>query len=124
MRFLILLIGFGFLSADGFTQSKTIVKDTVPSDTFEIQVLDPGFMNWCITRARPRGFYGLPYLETQNRFMVAVWNSRAYSGQRPYGFPIDYDPNIRYGYEVNWTLFNYFLYFQEVTGERLGIRLR
>ena len=37
-----------------------------------------------------------------------------------YELQIDYEPNIDYGYEVNYMLYNYFIYFQIKYKQRLG----
>ena len=37
-----------------------------------------------------------------------------------YELQINYDPQIDYGYEVNYQLYNYFVYFQRKYGQRLG----
>ena len=37
-----------------------------------------------------------------------------------YQMRIDYDQNINYGYEVNYLLYNYLVYFQLSNNQRLG----
>ncbi|RYJ44940.1 DUF6146 family protein [Flavobacterium beibuense] len=90
---------------------------------YEIIIIDPGFNSWLYSRARPRGYYNLQYFETKNKLWVTQWNIRAMQPQR-YGdlylMAIDYEPHIDYGYEVNYMLYNYLVYFQLTTGERLG----
>lgn len=82
---------------------------------YEIIIIDPGFTGWLASTARPRGYYEQPYLEVKNRQWVTEWNIRA---QNPlkygklYQMQIDYRPNIDYGYEVNYLLYNYLVYFQ------------
>ena len=84
---------------------------------YEIIIIDAGFNSWLLSRARPRGYYSESYLEIKNQFYVTSWNSRV--GQpmqfnpNLYEMRIDYDPKIHYGYEVNYLLYNYFIYFQE-----------
>ncbi len=36
-----------------------------------------------------------------------------------YEMRIDYDPSIDYGYEVNYKLYNYFIYFQLTYKQKL-----
>ena len=52
------------------------------------------------------------------------WNNRvllpAQYDTNLYQWPIDYDPKIDYGYEVNYKLYNYFIYFQRKYNQRLG----
>ena len=49
-------------------------------------------------------------------FYVTTWNSRVLQPQRfnpnLYEMQIDYKANIDYGYDVNYQLYNYFVYFQ------------
>lgn len=102
-------------------------KDTVrianDSLEYEVIIIDPGFNTYLNSRAKPRGYYGQPYLENKNRFWVLEWNIRYNNPQRfgnLYQLPIDYDPKINYGYEVNYLLFNYLVYFQNANNQRLG----
>ncbi len=91
---------------------------------YEIIIIDPGFATWLLTNARPEGFYSQQYLETRNKIYVIEWNQRV---QQPFRFNpnlyelrIDYEPHIDYGYEVNYKLYNYFIYFQMRFNQRLG----
>ena len=90
---------------------------------YEVIIFDPNFSTWLLTQAKPRGFYGLSYLENKNVFFVANWNIRVNQPQRYnrnlYQLKIDYEPNIRYGYEVNYLLYNYFVYFEKVNRVKL-----
>ena len=117
MKRLFLLV-FTSLSFSCFSQSKDTVIISNDSLEYEITIIQPGFDTWLFTNARPRGFYSLSYLESQNRFYTSEWNRRFFD------FYIPYDYNVKYGYEVNYILFNYFLYFQATTGRRLGVRRR
>lgn len=119
-----LFIIFICISNISFAQKADTVKIEKDSTEYEVTVFDPLFNTWLITNARPRGFYGLQYLESHNKFYVADWNTRVGIRNGLYQFWIDYDPNIKYGYEVNYILFNYFQFFMATTGERLGIRRR
>jgi hypothetical protein len=90
---------------------------------YEIIIIDPGFNTWLASRAQPRNYYSQNHLESKNRFWVTEWNIRAMQPQR-YGdlylMQIDYRPNINYGYEVNYLLYNYLVYFQINNNQRLG----
>jgi len=109
-------------------QTKKTVSDTVrianDSLEYEVVIIDPGFSTWLATRARPRGFYSESYLENKNMFWVAEWNSRVNQSQRYsrnlYELPINYDRNIHYGYEVNYLIYNYLVYFQITNNQKLG----
>lgn len=91
---------------------------------YEIIIIEPGFNTWLISIAKPEGFYSQSYLENRNQLYVLEWNSRVLQPTQYdtnlYELRIDYDSNIDYGYEVNYKLFNYFIYFQRKYNERLG----
>ncbi|WP_088341222.1 DUF6146 family protein [Robiginitalea sediminis] len=91
---------------------------------YEIVIIDPGFYNWLVSVAHPEGYYSQTFLETRNAVYVTNWNNRVLlPGQfdpNLYEWPIDYDPRIDYGYEVNYKLYNYFIYFQRKYKQRLG----
>lgn len=91
---------------------------------YEIIIIDPGFNNWLLTSARQRGYYEQIYLESRNRVLVTEWNARVLQPNQYnpnlYEFQINYEPNIDYGYEVNYLLYNYFLYFQLKYNQRLS----
>jgi hypothetical protein len=101
------------------TDTVRIANDSLE---YEIIIIDPGFNSWLYSRAQPRGYYGEQYLKNKNRFWVTEWNIRANNPIRYgdlYQMRIDYDPAINYGYEVNYLLYNYLVYFQNVNNQRL-----
>ena len=83
---------------------------------YEITIIDIGYTTWLNGRAQPRGFYSISFLENRNYMYVTEWNNRVLEPLRYdpnlYEMRIDYQPNINYGYEVNYLLYNYFLYFE------------
>lgn len=83
---------------------------------YDIMIVEPGFNSWLLSQP-PRGFYGQSLLESKNRLFVSEYNNRVLQPARYphnlYTEQINYDPNIDYGYEVNYLLYNYFVYFQE-----------
>lgn len=91
---------------------------------YEIIIIEPGFNVWLQSIARPEGYYSQTYLENRNNIYVIEWNQRVLQPQRfnpnLYELQIDYSPNIDYGYEVNYKLYNYFIYFQRKYKQRLG----
>ncbi|QLE02653.1 hypothetical protein HX109_14200 [Galbibacter sp. BG1] len=103
-------------------------KDTVEiaddSTEYRIIIIDPGFYTWLNSIARPEGYYSQQYMESRNNIYVINWNQRVMNPQQfnpnLYEMQIDYSPNIDYGYEVNYKLYNYFLYFQRKYNQRLG----
>jgi hypothetical protein len=125
MKFIVTTILF-FLSLTCYSQNSDTVR--IKNDTleYEIVIIDPYFNFWLIGNARPRGFYGLGYLESYNRFYISNWNNRVMSSNYTdiNIFIIDYDFNIKYGYEVNYLLFNYFQYYMSKTGQTLGNQRR
>lgn len=113
------------------TDKKNLVAKT--SDTikiandsleYEIIIIDPGFSSWLAKNAKPRGFYSINFLESRNQTYVVEWNSRVNqiqgNNRNMYEMRIDYEPFTRYGYEVNYLLYNYFIYFQMVNNQKLG----
>ncbi|WP_282042722.1 DUF6146 family protein [Winogradskyella flava] len=109
------------------SDSPLVENDTVSISSdeteYEIIIIEPGFNNWIISRARPRGFYSQQWLESRNELLVQSWNQRnlqpAAYDPNLYQLRIDYDRNTDYGYEVNYLLYNYFVYFQLQYNQRL-----
>lgn len=113
------------------TAQNQVAVTSAPSDTvriandsleYEVIIIDPGFNSWLLSRAQPRGYYGENYLKNKNRFWVTEWNIRANNPIRYgdlYQMQINYDATIDYGYEVNYLLYNYLVYFQNVNNQRL-----
>ncbi|WP_308992589.1 DUF6146 family protein [Mariniflexile litorale] len=91
---------------------------------YEIIIIEPGFNSWLVSRAKPEGFYSQQYLENRNLIYVNEWNNRVTQPQlynpNLYEMQIDYQHGIDYGYEVNYKLYNYFIYFQLTYKQRLG----
>ena len=83
---------------------------------YEIIIIEPGFNAWLAGTARPRGFHTQSWLEDRNVFLVQAWNQRNLQPHvydpNLYQLRIDYDSRTDYGYEINYKLYNYFLYFQ------------
>ncbi|MFK7811270.1 MAG: DUF6146 family protein [Maribacter sp.] len=91
---------------------------------YQIIIIEPGFNYWLQSTARPEGYYEQTFLENRNIFMVNEWNQRVMQPNRfspnLYEMRIDYQQDIDYGYEVNYKLYNYFIYFQRKYRQRLG----
>ena len=110
-----------------FNKSPSALNDTVrianDSLEYEVIIIDNGFSSWLASRAQPRNYYSQSYLENKNMLYVMEWNSRVLQPQR-YGdlylMRIDYSSNINYGYEVNYLIYNYFIYFQNTNKQKLG----
>ena len=105
-------------------KSKDVVRIANDSLEYEVIIIDPGFNTWIASNARPRGFYSESYLESRNQVYVTEWNIRASQPQlynpNLYEVRIDYNSNIRYGYEVNYLIYNYMVYFQITNKQQFG----
>ena len=135
-RVLLLLSAlFFFLIACSVSQDKKSFnnKPKLESDTirisneeieYEVLIIDIGFPSWFNSYAKPRNYYSQSYLESRNRIWVLEWNRRAMlsSQYNPnlYEMSINYEQNIDYGYEVNYMLYNYLVYFHLTHNQRLG----
>ncbi|PXY40694.1 hypothetical protein DMB65_10685 [Flavobacterium cheongpyeongense] len=106
----------------------TAVNDTVrianDSLEYEVIIIDNGFSFWLSSQALPRNYYSLTYLENKNQVYVTEWNNRVLQPQRYnpnlYEMTIDYQSHIRYGYEVNYLIYNYMIYFQNTYKQKLA----
>lgn len=107
--------------------SKVVKGDTIKIANKDVQydvtIIDVGFSSWLNSRALPRNYYSLSYLENKNQWYVQEWNRRVLQPQRYdrnlYEMQINYDPSIRYGYEVNYLIYNYMIYFQNTYNQQL-----
>ena len=103
-----------------------LAKDTIrianDSLAYEVIIIEPGFNAWLSTQ-KPRNYYSLIYLENRNIRFVTEWNNRVAQPYRYdpnlYEMRIDYFTHIHYGYEVNYLLYHYFMYFQSRYKQRL-----
>ncbi|AUC83879.1 hypothetical protein CW731_00615 [Polaribacter sp. ALD11] len=127
---LVICVGFFLCSCGSSPINKVRTPKEEPvviandSLEYKIIIIDPGFTLYLATTAQPEGFYSQNYLEARNSAWVVSWNQRA---QNPINFnpniyenSIDYQPTINYGYEVNYKLFNYFLFAQRKYKMSLG----
>ncbi len=133
LKYIVFLITLGvifFCKPANFGEVKevNIANDTIriANDEleYEIIIIDPQFNGWYKAYARPRGYYNQSYLEARNRIWVLEYNLRAMNpisfDPNLYPISIDYQNNIDYGYEVNYMLFNYLVYFQMTQHQKLG----
>ena len=104
------------INQQGNTKEEPVV---IKNDSleYEIIIIDQGFNFYLNSVARPEGYFSQIYLENRNRFYVAIWNNRFHNpaifNPNIYENFINYDPNINYGYDVNYKLFNYFEFAQQ-----------
>jgi hypothetical protein len=98
----------------------TIANDSLE---YEVIIIDPAFSSWLASRSFPRGYHSQSYMENKNIFYITEWNNRVLQPQRfnpnLYEMTIDYDRNINYGYEVNYLIYNYMIYFQNTFNQKL-----
>ncbi|EAZ96007.1 hypothetical protein FBBAL38_01270 [Flavobacteria bacterium BAL38] len=115
------------------TEKKFDDKPKLESDTirivnkeieYEVLIIDIGFSSWFNSNAKPRNYYSQAYLEARNNVWVLEWNRRTMlsSQYNPnlYEMSINYDTHIDYGYEVNYMIYNYLVYFQLKYNQKLG----
>ena len=90
---------------------------------YEVIIIDPGFSSWLYSRAYPRGYHSESYLENKNNLYVSEWNRRVLQPLQYdsdlYEMQINYNSNIHYGYEVNYLIYNYMVYFQNTYKQKL-----
>ena len=90
---------------------------------YEVLIIDSGFSTWLASRAYPRGYHSQSYMENKNQFYVNEWNNRVLQPLRYdpdlYEMTINYESNINYGYEVNYLIYNYMIYFQNTYKQKL-----
>jgi hypothetical protein len=135
---LAMFLGLIIISCNTNKSIITKNKSTAPktSDTikiankdieYEVIIIDPGFSTWLNSLAYPRGFYDQSYLETKNQQYINEWNYRFSQPQQYnrdlYEMSIDYDSTINYGYEVNYLIYNYMVYFQNNYRQKLSGRV-
>ncbi|CAM3555495.1 DUF6146 family protein [Flavobacterium saliperosum] len=92
---------------------------------YEVTIIDPGFNSWLQSTARPRGYYTQSHLESRNIPWIIEWNNRARSPKNSrdrelFLMEVNYQNGIDYGYEVNYLIYNYLVYFQIKNNIRLG----
>ncbi|WP_041567223.1 DUF6146 family protein [Nonlabens dokdonensis] len=107
-------------------QKTAIANDTIrianDSLEYEITIIEPGFQFW-LSSQPPRGYYAQSAMEITNNMRVIEYNLRVQNPLRYdptlYPWRIAYDNKIDYGYEVNYMLHNYFLFFEQKYNQRL-----
>ena len=95
---------------------------------YEIIIIEPGFNLFINSIARPEGYYSQSYLENKNQILVNDYNNRVRQPMRYntnlYVQEINYNPQIDYGYEVNYLLYNYFVYISRQYNQRFSVPTR
>jgi hypothetical protein len=112
-------------------RSKKEFTSTVKNDTirivndsleYEVIIIEPGFNAWLATQPA-KGYLTQSSMEIVNLMKVNEYNLRVQNpvryGLHLYPYRIEYYNNIDYGYEVNFMLYNYFLFFEQKYNQRL-----
>ncbi len=122
MKNLIILSVIIFVAIACSTQ-KSVVKDkngkneeaAQDSLEYDMETFDANFENWYAMHNSPAKYRSLEYYENWNRQYVSVWNNKARTTQDEFFESIvGYDPNEKYGFELNHKLFYYFQYVENV----------
>jgi hypothetical protein len=126
---LIVLLSCKTTTSKGALTDKTLTtqKDTIrianDSLQYEVVIIDTGFNTWLNSRALPRNYYSQVFLENKNRIYINEWNNRVLQPMKYnpnlYLMLIDYNQNVNYGYEVNYLIYNYMIYFQNTYKQKL-----
>lgn len=110
-------------SASPKSNSGDTIRIANDSLEYEVIIIDNGFNTWLASRAFPRNYHSLSYLEQKNYLYVTEWNIRVLQPNRYdpdlYEMTINYRPDIHYGYEVNYLIYNYMIYFQNTYKQKL-----
>jgi len=101
----------------------TIIITTKHKTEYEATVLDPGFQLF-LTTQQSKEFYSEATLKNRNARMVTTWNSRYMQptlyNSDIYEVNIDYDPQIDYGLDVEYTLYMFFRFMEKEHGIKLS----
>lgn len=112
-----------YKSAGPVQYGENMILDRGDDEEYEVQIFDSGFNQWFATHSKPASFYSPQYYEMMNRRYVISWNEKvsthAFRRNSPFEARINYDPSIDYGLEVNYKLFYYFKYIEDVYGRFL-----
>ncbi|WP_055437303.1 DUF6146 family protein [Lacinutrix algicola] len=125
LLFTVILMVFACNSSKETTVTKNEGIEIKKGDTIKISgdnieydviIIEPGFGTYLASVAKPKGFYLQNYLETRNIRYVQEWNRRVLQPRQYnsnlYEMQINYSQGVDYGYDVNYKMYNYFVYFQ------------
>lgn len=123
-RFILLIILFTSFTACTTNQVSNDKPSTENKLTFEpnedgeydIIVFDPQYDVFLKSVARPKTFNTYDYYKSRNRFYTTIWNQRhmmpSVYDPNLYAVSIDLDPNIDYGLDFEYKLFNFFQFIE------------
>lgn len=110
-----------FLSQCSSTKTSLAQINELES-THKLVVLDAQFNNWLATRPSIE-MYSYVFLRSKNTIFASEYNSRVINRQNYnvdlYPQIIDYSSSEEYDKKLQYTLYNYFIYFQEKYNQRL-----
>lgn len=94
---------------------------------YDIIVFDPQYESFLVTRAFPKEFYSESYYKNRNIMLVTEWNIRHSQPMRfdpnLYEVHIDYNPQIDYGLDFEYKLYNFFMFVEWKYGVDLDGRV-
>ena len=83
---------------------------------YDIIVFDPQYDVFLKSIARPKAYNTYEYYKTRNRLYTTIWNQRnmmpSVYDPNLYAVSIDLDPNIDYGLDFEYKLFNFFQFIE------------
>jgi len=93
--------------------------ENADSTEYELLVFDPSFETFLATQPYPEWYYSDDYYRNLNIQYVSEWNYR-HDNPLVYGnfyeTKIDYNPNVDYGLELNYRLYQYFRFIEKEYG--------
>ena len=104
------------------TENQDTIKLVNDELEYEVIIIEAGFDSWMARRAKPKNFYTQSFLEARNIQYVTEWNNRVVSSSynnNLYEMSINYQQGIDYGFEVNYLLYHYFVFFEEKYKQKL-----
>ena len=114
-QIVVVLLGMIWLAACSVSRpmmptDKNLISLESEEDQYEVMVLDPGFESWFITTWSRANDRSEAYYSNWNQQYVLAWNYKASQPHTSQFFNnrIEYDPNIRYGIDVERKLYYYF----------------
>lgn len=121
MKNFIYILGFIFiiLSCSTQNQSSNIAQDITfeqDEEEYDLIVSDPDYEIYLKTIAQPMNHYSESFYRSKNQFYVIEWNLRHNNPLRYnpniYTSYISYDPNIEYGLNFEFKLYNFFKFVE------------
>ncbi|PNQ73131.1 hypothetical protein C1T31_09085 [Hanstruepera neustonica] len=106
------------------SEKQDTIRIANDSIEYEVIIIEAGFDSWMLRRARPRSYYSKTFLEARNIQYVTEWNRRVVSSgfdRNLYLMQINYEQGIDYGFEVNYILYHYFVFFEEKYKQNLTV---